>query len=433
VLGEPDGVVPLVPRWWGLLAYGFYALHAAYFLASGRPANLLWGCHMAALGVGTGLLLRSPVFNGLGVLSLVFGTPLWVLDFTTGGEFLPTSMGTHLGGLTLGVIGVRSLGLPRFTWLKLVVLTALLMSLSYAIGPEVQNVNLSYGPPKGWEDKMPGYPVFGAIVLGGAAIQFFAAEWILRWFFRPEEPTGFRRWVRDLHILGLGGLGLSVLFAVFAPLAVLWPTLAWRNRLSLVAGRLFSRFALFLCGIQVEYSGLENLKHPAILTFNHTSYLDFLVNARFSGSKCLVFGKRSLSQIPFLGWAWVLGGHPLIRRDDREHWQAQLDEVERLLKEGYSTMVAPEGRRSHSGELLPFKKGPFHLALASRLPLVAVVIEGGHLLLGKRRVAVRGTIRARALEPIPTTDWSLETIEEHVASLREVYVQELASPQPVEA
>ncbi|MBL4845732.1 MAG: 1-acyl-sn-glycerol-3-phosphate acyltransferase [Planctomycetes bacterium] len=424
-VGEPQGATPFVPRWWGLVAYAFYALHAGYFLAHGRPSDLLWGCHMATLGIGTGLLFRSPVFNGLGVLSLVFGTPLWILDFATGGEFFLTSMGTHLGGLALGIAGVRSLGLPRFTWAKLVALTAFLMWISFLLTPASANINLCQGPPTGWEDKFPSYPLFGVIVLGAAALQFFLAELALRWFFQPDEPKGFRRFLRDLHVFGLAGLGLGALFVSFAPLAVLWPTLAWRNHLSLTAGRLCSRLALYLCGVKVEYSGLENLKHPAILTFNHTSYLDFLVNAELTGTRCLVFGKRSLARLPIVGWAWAIGGHPLIQRDDREHWQVQLDRTERLLSEGYSTMVAPEGRRSPSGELLPFKKGPFHLALATRLPIVPVVIKGGAALLWERRSSIPGTIEVRVLPSVSTEDWKTETLDEHVDAIRSIYLSEL--------
>lgn len=426
-LGEPRGTSPLVPRWWGFLAYALYALHAAYFLAHGRPGNLLWGCHMAALGVGTGLLLRSPVFNGLGVLSLVFGTPLWVVNFTTGGEFLPTSMGTHLGGLALGVIGVRSLGIPRFTWVKLVGLTALLMTLSYYVTPEAENVNLCHGPPPAWRASLPGYPLFGAMVLGGAALQFCLAELVLRWFFRPTPPRGLRALVRNLHIVGIGTLFLAGLFALLAPVALAWPTLAWRNRISLVAGRLLSRFTLFLCGVQVRYEGLEHLSEPAILTFNHTNYLDFLINSELAGSRCMVFGKRSLARLPFLGWAWALGGHPLIQRDQREQWLALLNDVAARLREGYSVLIAPEGSRSRTGELLPFKKGPIHLAVASRRPIVPVVIEGGQALLEGQRLPLPGLVRVQVLPPLASDSWSLETLDEHLSELHELYQARLAA------
>jgi hypothetical protein len=174
-------------RWrlWGLLAYAFYAAHAGYFLSVSRPGCLAWGCHLAALGVGTGLLLRIPTFNGMGILSLLFGVPLWLLDVFTGGEFLPTSMLTHCGGFVLGVYGVWKLGLPRFTWLVLWLTTVLLLLFSRVFTPEAENVNLAWGPPKGWES-LPAYPVFGAIVLSGAAFQFSVGEAILRRLFRTR-------------------------------------------------------------------------------------------------------------------------------------------------------------------------------------------------------------------------------------------------------
>jgi hypothetical protein len=169
----------------GLLAYACYAAHATYFLSVGRPGCLVWGCHLAALGVGTGLLFRMPTFNGMGMLSLVFGVPLWILDFSTGGEFLPTSMLTHCGGFALGVYGVWKLGLPRCTWFVLWLTTAALLTFSRYFTPEAENVNMAWGPPKGWET-LPPYPVFGAVVMTGAFAQFFLAELILRRIFRQR-------------------------------------------------------------------------------------------------------------------------------------------------------------------------------------------------------------------------------------------------------
>lgn len=172
-------------RWWGIVAIGCYAAHAGFFISVGRPSNLLWGCHMAALGVGTGLLLRIPLFNAMGMLSLIFGVPLWLLSVATGGEFLPTSMLTHLGGFVLGLYGVWKMGLPRQTCFILWVVTCFLIALSRAVSPLTENVNLAYGAPPGW-DWMPGWPLFGLIVLGGAASQFALGQIILRRVFRTR-------------------------------------------------------------------------------------------------------------------------------------------------------------------------------------------------------------------------------------------------------
>ena len=232
------------------------------------------------------------------------------------------------------------------------------------------------------------------------------------------------RLLRDLLTFAVCGL----LFVVLAPLAALWPALAWRNRLSLVAGRAWSRAALWIWGIRVRYAGLENLRHPAILTFNHTAICDFFVLAALAGDRCLVFGKRELARIPFLGWGWLLGGHPMIRREDRAHWQAELDRVERLLRDaGYSACIAPEGSRNRTGELLPFKKGVAHLAVGAGLPIVPVVIEGGAAVMTGRR-PVPGELRVRVLPAVDTSAWSAERVDEHLAALRELYQDALRAP-----
>lgn len=172
----------------GFLAFACYALHAGYFLHTERPSHLLWGCHVASLGVGTGLLLKKPTFNAMGVIALFWGTPMWIFDVSTGGEFLPTSMATHFGGLVLGLIGLRWLGLPKHTWTKVAAFTLMLMVICRAITLEAANVNLAFGPPKGWESKFPPYPVFGLIVLSCCSMTFLSAELVLRYVFRVPQP-----------------------------------------------------------------------------------------------------------------------------------------------------------------------------------------------------------------------------------------------------
>ncbi len=179
----------------GLLALLFYAVHAGYFLSVGRPSNLLWGCHMASLGVGTGYLFRSPVLNGMGVIALMWGMPMWLLDVSTGGEFLPTSLGTHVGGLSLGFYGIWRWGLPRWSWLRVVLFTLGLMVIGRWITVPAENVNLAFGPPKGWEQTLPPMPTFLGIVLAGSSGFFCCWEVALRRLLRllrrcPSPPDG---------------------------------------------------------------------------------------------------------------------------------------------------------------------------------------------------------------------------------------------------
>ena len=227
---------------------------------------------------------------------------------------------------------------------------------------------------------------------------------------------------RAWALFSVGFLSCALLFVLFAPLAALWPTLAWRNRLSLVAGRWWSRICLRICGVRPRYEGLEHLDAgAAVLTFNHTNHLDFFLLSRLAKAPCLVFGKAELARVVFLGWGWALGGHPLIRRDDRAHWQRELDRVEALLRQGWSTIVAPEGSRSRDGRVQPFKKGGFHLALRARLPVLPVVILGGAP--RWRGGPVPGEVTVRVLAPISTADWREETLDAHVADVRRRYLE----------
>lgn len=231
----------------------------------------------------------------------------------------------------------------------------------------------------------------------------------------------------------------GALFVLLAPLAALCPTLAWRNRLSLLAGHLAARACLALAGIRVVLaSGREHLAtKPAVFLFNHTNSLDFFVNGLVARPGWLVFGKRELALLPFIGWGWALGGHPLIKRGDRAHWQRVLARIERLLRAGWCTIIAPEGTRSRDGRLGEFKKGAFHLAMAAGAPVVPIVIRGGAPLFD-RRGPLPGTITVDVLPPVPTLAWSVERLDEHVAAVRATYARALeptgrAGPAPGQA
>lgn len=234
-------------------------------------------------------------------------------------------------------------------------------------------------------------------------------------------PPRGRRWIVWFAFAYCG-----VLFAVLGPLALLWPSLAWRNRLSLLAGRLAARACLFLAGIEVVIaSGREHLAvRPAVFTFNHTNTLDFFVNGLLARPGWLVFGKRELAWLPFIGWGWWLGGHPLIRRGDREDWEGVLSRTEALLRRGWCTIIAPEGTRSRDGQLGEFKKGAFHLALRSGAPIVPIVIRDAAPLFD-RRGPLPGTVTVEVLPPVDPRAWSAERLDDHVAAVRDQYARAL--------
>src|SRR5579871_4400833 len=144
----------------GLAALACYAVHAGYHLARGHPEDLLWACHLGAALIGVGILARAATLNGIGLLFVAFGTPLWLLYLSSGGEFLPTSLLTHVGGLVIGLFGVRRLGMPAGVWWRAVTALAGLILLCRLITPAQANVNVAFAVPSAWQKSFSSHPAY---------------------------------------------------------------------------------------------------------------------------------------------------------------------------------------------------------------------------------------------------------------------------------
>jgi hypothetical protein len=178
-VNQPRSTWPL-----GLLATGFFSLHALCQIHAGRHENLLWACHVADLCVGLGLLVRWPTLNGGGVLLLAMGIPLWLINLCFGGAFYPTSILTHLGGFTIGLIGLRRLPTARYDWLTAVALVATLLVASRAVTSPARNVNLAFSAWHAMGPVLNSPELHVLTVLGGWAILLWSSRQVLirfRW------------------------------------------------------------------------------------------------------------------------------------------------------------------------------------------------------------------------------------------------------------
>jgi hypothetical protein len=176
----------------GIAALICYAIHGGFHLLHHRPGDLLWACHIGAAIVGVGLLTLSPVVNGIGVLLLCMGTPLWLMDLAGGGEFFPTSVFTHLGGLAIGLYGVRRLGMPRGVWWKTTVALIALIFVCRLATPERANVNVAFAIQPGWETYFPSHRVYLVVIISEAAAYFFIVELVLRRWLARRGKEGDR-------------------------------------------------------------------------------------------------------------------------------------------------------------------------------------------------------------------------------------------------
>jgi hypothetical protein len=174
----------------GALALTCFVVHASYHVLHGRPHDALWVCHVAALSIALGCFIGQPSFVAVGVLWLSFGNPLWVTELLTGGEFLPTSILTHVVAFVVGIVAVRKLGWPRAAWGKATIALLPLLGLTRLVTPPPANVNLAFGVAGGWEKTFPSHGVYLLLLYGSAALTFFLAE--LGWR-RPVSPKGSGR------------------------------------------------------------------------------------------------------------------------------------------------------------------------------------------------------------------------------------------------
>ncbi len=105
-----------------------------------------------------------------------------------------------------------------------------------------------------------------------------------------------------------------------------------------------------------------------------------------------------------------------------------LHTVEERAKNGLSIVIAPEGTRLDTTEVGPFKKGPFRIAMAVGIPIVPIVIRNAEIVAARNSTTINpGTVDVAVFPPIPVQDWTLETLPEHIAEVRQLYLDTLAN------
>lgn len=155
--------------------------------------------------------------------------------------------------------------------------------------------------------------------------------------------------------------------------------------------------------LQVEPLPDVDWSQPHIFVMNHTSMIDIVaafvaipVNIRF-------VAKHVLKYVPFLGWYMWATGMIFVDRSNRERAVRSLVAAGERIRGGANILAYPEGTRTRDGAILPFKKGPFVVALRAQVPIIPVAIEGAVRVLPRDGFKVRpGTIRVKFGQPIET-------------------------------
>jgi putative phosphoserine phosphatase/1-acylglycerol-3-phosphate O-acyltransferase len=185
-------------------------------------------------------------------------------------------------------------------------------------------------------------------------------------------------------------------------------------------------------GIALEVTGAEHLRRerPAVFLLNHQSGVDPILACALLRGGFTAVAKREIRRNPVLGPAFALAGVAFVDRGGGSRAIADLEPAVQALRGGLSIAMAPEGTRSRSGALAPFKKGAFRLAMAAGVPLVPIVIHDARKVLPRAgRLMRAGRVRVDVLPPVPTASWTHDRLDDEIAAVRRLYLERL-DPTP---
>ena len=220
-------------------------------------------------------------------------------------------------------------------------------------------------------------------------------------------------------ITGLIGMALAITFR--------WKSLLY------IFGHGGVRLGLALCGIKVKVAGAEHLPldRAAVYCANHQSNVDPPILFDKLHPRMHIVYKAEINAIPLLARAFRHGGFVPIDRRNKEAAMRSLEAGARSIRSGNSFLIFPEGTRSTTADLLPFKKGGFLMALKAQAPIVPVAIQGGRDAMQRgSRIIQPVRVSIRVGEPIETTEMDMADRDTLIARVRE-RIEALLAQGPV--
>jgi len=178
--------------------------------------------------------------------------------------------------------------------------------------------------------------------------------------------------------------------------------------------------------VRVQGRNTVRLRDRYVIVSNHQSVLDILVAFRlFFPFKWV--SKAEAFKIPFIGWNMYLNRYIKLKRGDKKGIAKMFVDCEMALADGNSLFVFPEGTRSESGSLKPFKSGAFILAKKMMVPILPVVISGTRDALPKHSLNFHGShkVSIKVLEPVPYERFADLSAKDIAEMIRDIIAAEI--------
>ena len=227
---------------------------------------------------------------------------------------------------------------------------------------------------------------------------------------------------------------------VTVPLTVMGILLAvpflGRRRAFYTVGPLFARGMAWFCHVPFTLQGWEKMpediregRQPVIFMSNHESQMDPPILVAALPLPAVYIAKQELKYVPFIGWAAWVAGVIFIDRGDRDRAIRSIHDAAMQIRGGKNVVIFPEGTRSRTGQMLPFKKGGFALAQDAGVPIIPMATVGGFQVLPPDSLRFRpGRYTVLMGEPVnPSDHASRESLMKEVRGRIEALVAEAKS------
>ena len=204
--------------------------------------------------------------------------------------------------------------------------------------------------------------------------------------------------------------GCALSTAFWATVSVLGSLVSGKGRLQHFCMRRWSKDNLWLSRARVVIEGLENVdrSRPQMFVANHSGLHDILSLAARLPIQFRWIAKKSLFQVPFMGWHMRRSGYIAIDRENPREAARSIVEAAKAIQGGINAIAFPEGTRSRTGELGKFHSGAFSLALRTGVPLVPIALDGSYRVIVPKTLQVNPgvTIRIKIDRPIDLSSYA---------------------------